>query len=102
MYFRRKSERGDYRHKATYQASLKQRLMSVNDIPRDTFGEMEKRAPPDYSASCSNNGEHSGQAFSHSVMTADLVQEQSKICLLHLTMQEIKMTLKITKLFSVA
>lgn len=50
--------------------------MSVNDFPRDTFGEMEKRAPPAYSASCSNNGEHSGQAFSQSVMTADLVQEQ--------------------------
>lgn len=75
--------------------------MSVNDFPRDAFGEMEKRAPPAYSASFSNNGEHSGQAFSQSVMTADLVQEQSKISLLHLTMQEIKMTLKITKLFNV-
>lgn len=75
--------------------------MSVNDFPRDTFGEMEKTAPPAYSASFSNNGEHSGQAFSQSVMTADLVQEQSKISLLHLTMQEIKMTLKITKLFNV-
>lgn len=75
--------------------------MSVNDFPRDTFGEMEKRAPPAYSASFSNNGEYSGQAFSQSVMTADLVQEQSKISLLHLTMQEIKMTLKITKLFNV-
>lgn len=75
--------------------------MSVNDFPRDTFGEMEKRAPPAYSASFSNNGEHSGQAFSQSVMTADLVQEQSKISLLHLTMQEIKMTLKIAKLLNV-
>lgn len=53
--------------------------MSVNDVPRDTFGRVQF-APPDYSATCSNNGEHSGQAFGYSVMTADLVHEESKIC----------------------
>lgn len=71
-----------YRHISTSQASLnklKPRTMSVNDVPRDSFGRVHF-APPDYSAACSNNGEHSGQAFGHSVMTADLVQEKSKIC----------------------
>lgn len=70
-----------YRHISTSQASLnklKPRTMSVNDVPRDSFGRVHF-APPDYSAACSNNGEHSGQAFGHSVMTADLVQEKSKI-----------------------
>lgn len=72
-----------YRHISTSQASLnklKRRTMSVNDVPRDSFGRVHLDAPPDYSATCSNNGEHSGQAFGHSVMTADLVQEKSKIC----------------------
>lgn len=54
--------------------------MSVNDVPRDSFGRVHLDAPPDYSATCSNNGEHSGQAFGQSVMTADLVNEKSKIC----------------------
>lgn len=54
--------------------------MSVNDIPRNTFGEMEKKGPPLSSPpaySSSSYGESSGQAFTNGVMTADLVQEQN-------------------------
>lgn len=51
--------------------------MSVNDIPRNSFGEMEKNGPPpcplpEYSASSSNNG---GHPTPDGITTADIVQE---------------------------
>lgn len=52
--------------------------MSVNDIPRNSFNDMEKEGPPpEYSPSCSNNGGHQNDASRDGVVTADIVQEHS-------------------------
>lgn len=57
--------------------------MSVNDLPRNVFFEMEKNgpppfSPPEYSPSSSDNGGHQSNASRDAVMTADIVQEHSK------------------------
>lgn len=53
--------------------------MSVNDIPRNSFNDMEKDGPPpEYSPSCSNNGGHQNDVSGDGVVTADIVQEHSK------------------------
>lgn len=53
-------------------------LMSVNDIPRNSFNDMEKEGPPpEYSPSCSNNGGHPNDVYGDGVVTADIVQEHS-------------------------
>lgn len=52
--------------------------MSVNDIPRNSFNDMEKEGPPpEYSPSCSNNGGHQNDVYGDGVVTADIVQEHS-------------------------
>lgn len=52
--------------------------MSVNDIPRNSFNDMEKDGPPpEYSPSCSNNGGHPNDVYGDGVVTADIVQEHS-------------------------
>lgn len=52
--------------------------MSVNDIPRNSFNDMEKEGPPpEYSPSCSNNGGHPNDVYGDGVVTADIVQEHS-------------------------
>lgn len=58
--------------------NLELQVMSVNDIPRNSFNDMEKEGPPpEYSPSCSNNGGHQNDASRDGVVTADIVQEHS-------------------------
>lgn len=58
--------------------NLELQVMSVNDIPRNSFNYMEKEGPPpEYSPSCSNNGGHQNDASRDGVVTADIVQEHS-------------------------
>lgn len=50
----------------------------MNDIPRNSFNDMEKEGPPpEYSPSCSNNGGHPNDVYGDGVVTADIVQEHN-------------------------